>query len=67
MSMEKLNKATIEVLILMRNEIDNLSGLKAFHEGDPVYDEAIEVAKDKVFSAIEDIIDYYETDDSEEE
>jgi hypothetical protein len=64
---KELNEAMIDVLRLMRNEIDNLSGLKNFHEGDPVYDEAIELAKDKVFNSIEDIILYIETDDSEEE
>lgn len=57
----------LDVLRLMRNEIDNLPGLKAFHEGDPIYDEAIELAKDKVFNAIEDMILYIETDDSEDE
>jgi hypothetical protein len=61
------NDAIIDVLRLMLNEIDNLPGLKGFHEGDPVYDDAIEVAKDKVFSSIEDMILYFETDDSESE
>jgi hypothetical protein len=57
------NNAVIDVLKLMRNEIDSLPGLKGYHEGDPVYDEAIGIAKDKVFGAIEDMIAYLETDD----
>jgi hypothetical protein len=61
------NDAIIDVLTLMRNEIDGLPGLKKFHEGNPIYDEAIEIAKDKVFSSIEDMITYIETDDSEED
>jgi len=67
MGRKAINEAIIETLIIMRNEIDNLSGLKNFHEGDPIYDEAIEIAKDKVFSSIEDIITYIETDDAEED
>lgn len=67
MGKKELNAATIEVLRLMRNEIDSLPGLKNFHVGDPIYDEAIELAKDKVFSSIEDMILYIETDDTEEE
>jgi hypothetical protein len=63
----RLNEAMIEVLQLMRGEIDDLPGLAAFHPGDSVYDEAIELAKDKVFEAIEDIITYIETDDAEDE
>ena len=64
MGKKKLNDAIIDVLRLMRDEIDGLPGLKSFHETDPVYDEAIEVAKDKVFDSIEVMITYYETDDS---
>ena len=67
MSKKELNEAMIEVLRLMRNEIDSLPGLKNFHENDPIYDESIELAKDKVFNAIEDLILYIETDDAEEE
>jgi hypothetical protein len=67
MGKKELNEAMIDVLRLMRNEIDTLSGLKNFHEGDPIFDEAIELAKDKVFNAIEDIILYIETDDAEGE
>jgi hypothetical protein len=62
----KMNEAVIDVLNLMRGEIDALPGLKDFHRDDPVYDEAIEIAKDKVFGAIEDLITYVETDDSDE-
>jgi hypothetical protein len=62
-----LNDAIIEVLQVIRNEIDNLPGLKNFHEGDPVYDEAIGMAKDKVFGSLEDMITYLETDDSDED
>jgi hypothetical protein len=61
-----LNEAIIDVLKLMRDEIDNLPGLKSFHQGEPIYDEAIEAAKDKVFSSIEDLITYIGTDDSED-
>jgi hypothetical protein len=57
------NNAIIDVLKLMRNEIDSLPGLKGFHAGDPLYDEAIGIAKDKVFGSIEDMIAYLETDD----
>lgn len=57
----------IDVLHIIRNEIDSLPALKNYHEGVPAYDEAIGLAKDKVFSAIEDIILYVETDDSDEE
>jgi hypothetical protein len=67
MGKKELNEAIIDVLRIMRNEIDNLPGLKNFHEGDPIYDEAIEIAKDKVFNSIEDIILYVETDDPEED
>ena len=65
MARKLLNEAIIDVLRLMRNEIDNLPGLKDYHEGDPVYDEAIQIAKDKVFGSIEDMILYVETDDPE--
>jgi hypothetical protein len=65
MARKEQNDAIIDVLKLIRNEIDSLPGLKSYHEGDPVYDEAIEIAKDKVFSSIEDIITYIETDDAE--
>jgi hypothetical protein len=64
------NGAIIDVLKVMRNEIDSLPGLKGFHAGDPLYDEAIEIAKDKVFGSIEDMIAYLETadpDSSDEE
>jgi hypothetical protein len=64
---KELNEAIIDVLRLMLNEIDNLPGLKNFHEGDSAYDEAIEIAKDKVFSSIEDAITFLETDDLEED
>jgi hypothetical protein len=41
--------------------------LKNFHEGDPVFDEAIEIAKDKVHDLISDLITYIETDDVADE
>jgi len=66
MGKQEMNAAEIEVLNAIRNEIDALPGLKDFHSGDPVYDEAIEIAKDRVFGAIEDLITYIETDDSVE-
>lgn len=50
------NGAIIDVLKLMRNEIDSLPGLKEYHAGEPRYDEAIGIAKDKVFGSIEDMI-----------
>jgi hypothetical protein len=65
MSKKERNAAIIDALRLMLNEIDSLPGLKKFHEGDPVYDEAIEIAKDKVFGSIEDMITYYETEDAD--
>jgi hypothetical protein len=67
MGKKELNEAIIDVLNQIRGEIDNLPGLKNFHVGEPVYDEAIEISKDKVFGAIEDIITYIETDDVEED
>jgi hypothetical protein len=67
MGNKERNEAIIEVLRLMRNEIDSLPGLKSFHEGDPVYDDAIEIAKDRVFNSIENMITYIETDDCEED
>jgi hypothetical protein len=66
MTKQERNEAIIDVLRLMLTEIDNLPGLKNFHEGDAAYDEAIEIAKDKVFSSIENIITYLETDDPDE-
>jgi hypothetical protein len=66
MSKEK-NNAIIEVLRLIRDEIDSLPGLKSFHQGEPLYDEAIEEAKDQVFSSIEDMITFIETDDGNTE
>ena len=67
MGSRRKNEALIEVLAYMRGEIDGLAGLKNFHAGDPIYDEAVEEAKDKVFEAIEDLITYVETDDDEDE
>ena len=67
MGKKEKNEAIIETLNLMRDEIDSLPALKNFHEGDPVFDEAIEVAKDKVHDLISDLITYIETDDADEE
>jgi hypothetical protein len=66
MDKKELNNAIIDVLNSMKDEIDSLPGLKHFHEDDPIYTEAIEIAKDKVFNAIEDIIIYVQTDDAED-
>jgi hypothetical protein len=65
--MNSKKDALIDVLNMMKDEIDALPGLKHFHEEDLGYTEAIAIAKDKVFSAIEGIIAYVETDDEEKD
>lgn len=67
MEKKEKNDAIIETLNIMRDEIDTLPALKDFHEGDPIYDEAIEIAKDKVHDLISDLITYIETDDAADE
>ena len=56
-------EALKEVLNIMLNAIDSLPALQDFHLGEPVYDEAIEIAKDRVHEAIDDLIIDVETED----
>jgi hypothetical protein len=57
--------ALLEVLNIMLSAIDSLPALKDLHPGDPVYDEAIEIAKDRIHDAMEELIIDVETDDFE--